>query len=168
LRINPLGKTVPPHVQTALKEPVPHEGEGAEAVYRQFKENVLPYPNGNLHPRFWGWVQGTGTPLGMMADMLASGMNPHLAGFNQASALVEHQVVEWLAEPMGMPAGTSGLLASSGTVANIIGLTVARNAKAGWNVREDGLQTFSDTHNKPLRCTVLPKRTRGCSERWRY
>lgn len=146
----PAWQPVPPHVQTALKEPLPHEGEGAEAVYRQFKGNVLPYPNGNLHPRFWGWVQGTGTPLGMMADMLASGMNPHLAGFNQAPTLVEHQVVEWMAELLEMPAGTSGVMASGGTVANIIGLTVARNAKAGWNVREEGLQTFSDTHNKPL------------------
>ena len=39
----------------------------------------------------------------MMADMLAAGLNPHLAGFNQTPALVEHQVIAWLAELLGFP-----------------------------------------------------------------
>lgn len=144
LRDQPTWQPVPENIRIALQETLPREGEGAEAVYQSFKENVLPYPNGNLHPRYWGWVQGSGTMLGMMADMLASGMNPHLAGFNQAPSIVEHQVISWLAEMLGFPKGTSGVMASGGTVANIIGLTVARNAKALWNVREDGLQTSSE------------------------
>jgi glutamate/tyrosine decarboxylase-like PLP-dependent enzyme len=136
----PAWQKPPQRVRAALHEPLPHDGIGAEAAYNDFVTNVLPYPNGNLHPRFWGWVQGTGTPLGMMADMLASGMNAHLAGFNQAPALVEHQLIAWLAELLGMPKGTSGVMASGGTVSSIIGLAVARFAKAGWNVREEGLQ----------------------------
>ncbi len=137
-------------VRNAIVEPLPHDGIGAEAAYSDFLTNVLPYPNGNLHPRFWGWVQGTGTPLGMMADMLASGMNAHLAGFNQAPALVEHQLIVWLSELLGMPKGTSGVMASGGTVASIIGLAVARFAKAGWNVREEGLQGQSPQGFAPL------------------
>jgi hypothetical protein len=87
---------------------------GRETAYEQFVRDVLPYSNGNHHPRFWGWVQGTGTPLGMMADMLASGLNAHLAGFDQAPAEVEHQVLRWLTELMGMPTETSGVLATGG------------------------------------------------------
>ena len=140
IREKPAWQPMPERVRQALSRPVPHEPEGAEAAYRDFVENVLPYPNGSLHPRFFGWVQGTGTPLAMLADMLASGLNPHLAGFNQAPALVEHQVIAWMAELMGLPASSSGLLTSGGTMAGVLGLAVARHAKAGFDVREEGLQ----------------------------
>ena len=139
----PAWRPMPDAVRTALRETAPQHGAGAEAAYRDFLELVRPYPNGNLHPRYWGWVQGNGTPLGMMADMLAAGLNPHLAGFNQAPTLVEHQVIGWLAEIMGFPGDSSGLMVTGGSMANILGVAVARYAaltRAGFDIREHGLQ----------------------------
>lgn len=127
-------------------EPVPRIGVGAEAAYLDFVQNVLPYPNGNLHPRFFGWVKGNGTPLGMMADMLASGLNPHMAGFNQAPALVEQQLINWMGELLGMP-GASGVLVTGGTMASTLAIGVARFAlarKLGIDVREQGVQSWPD------------------------
>lgn len=151
LHEQPTWQEMPAAVRTALAEPIPWHGIGADAAYDHFRTRVLPYTNGNLHPRFFGWVQGNGTLLGMMADMLAAGLNPHMAGFNQAPALVEQQVIDWLAGLLGMP-GASGTLVSGGSMASTLGLAVARFVKAqeaGINVRADGLQQWPDRPTPP-------------------
>ena len=79
VRDRPTWQSVPAAVRARLDEAVPREGQPLEAVYDQFREQVLPYATGNIHPRFWGWVMGTGSATAMLADMLASGMNCHLA-----------------------------------------------------------------------------------------
>ena len=137
----PAWRPMPDDVRERLSsETVPMNGEGIEAAYDAFVRDVRPYPNGTLHPRFWGWVQGNGTPLGMMADMLASALNPHMAGFDQAPALVEAQVIRWLCEIMGFPAGAGGVLVTGGTSANLHGLLIARHAKGGYDVRDHGIE----------------------------
>lgn len=140
VRERPVWQSVPADVRVQFQAPLPKRPTAAAEVYDQFKTAILPYPTGNIHPRFWGWVMGTGTPLAMLADMLASGMNPHVAGLDQSAAYLEEQVIAWLVEMMGFPPGAGGLLVSGGTVANLLGLAVARNTKAGFDVRAEGVQ----------------------------
>jgi len=101
----------------------------------------LPYPIGNIHPRFWGWVFGTGTVMGVFAEMLAATMNTNSGDFDHHSAIhVEKQVIDWCKEMLGFPKSASGLLTSGCSTANLIGLAVARNAKAGYNLRQNGIR----------------------------
>jgi glutamate/tyrosine decarboxylase-like PLP-dependent enzyme len=141
VRERPTWKPMPAEVREALtSEPLPRAGIGDEAVYEEFLSLVRPYPNGNIHPRFWGWVMGTGTPQAAMEDFLASVMNPNVGGFEQSPVLVEKQVIKWCAELMGFPASAGGILVSGGTMANDVCLAVARQKGAGFDVRTEGLQ----------------------------
>ncbi|MGD8574523.1 MAG: aminotransferase class I/II-fold pyridoxal phosphate-dependent enzyme [Gammaproteobacteria bacterium] len=163
LRERSAWQPVPEAVRERLQTPVPREGRGEAAAYAGYRELVAPYPLGNIHPRFWGWVIGTGTPLGVLAEMLTATMNTNAAGHHQGATFVELQVIEWLRELMGFPKGASGILASGGSVANQIALAVARNARAPFDVREQGLSggprlmvySSAEAHNSVQRAVEL-------------
>lgn len=143
VRERPVWRPIPADVRSFFKGPVPRKPEGAERAYADFREQVLPHPMGNIHPRFWGWVMGTGTPLGALTEMLAAGMNPNMGGGDHVANLVEAQVLDWCKEMLGFPREASGLLVSGGSMANLVGLTVARNARAGFDVRRQGVRGAS-------------------------
>ena len=156
VRDRPVWQPTTEAIRSQLQQSLPEEPEGPEKAYQDFQQYVLPYPMGNIHPRFWGWVNGTGSPFAMLAEMLAAGMNPNVGAFDQASVYVENQVLAWCKEMLSYPATASGLLVSGGSMANLVGLAVARNAKAGVDVAHVGLQTTAprlvlygstETHN---------------------
>lgn len=114
----------------AYREGLPTGATSAERVYEEYLSHIQPHVIGNGHPRFWGWVTGTGTPLGMLADMLASGVNMHAAFGDQSATHVERQVIRWFTDAFGFPEAAGGLLVSSGSTANLTGLIAARDAMA--------------------------------------
>jgi aromatic-L-amino-acid decarboxylase len=141
VRDRPAWVHAPQEVKTHFARDLPLDPQAPEQVYEEFLQYVLPYPVGNIHPRFWGWVIGTGTLSGAFAEMLAAGMNTNTGGLDHHSANhVENQVIHWFREIFGFPAGTSGVLTSGCSAANLIALAVARNTKAEGDIRRRGLQ----------------------------
>jgi glutamate/tyrosine decarboxylase-like PLP-dependent enzyme len=139
IRDRPVWRATPDEVLGRLCGPAPREPLGADAAYRDFLDLVLPYTMGNAHPRFWGWFMGNGTPFAAVADFLAAIANPNMGGGNHVGNHVEAQVVDWCREIVGFPGDASGLLVSGGSMANFVGLTVARNSLPGLDVRNDGV-----------------------------
>ena len=147
VRERPVWQDMPAEVKAFFAEPLPRSPQPLAQVYGEVARNVMAYPMGNIHPRFWSWYMGSSNFTGALGDFLAAIQGSNLGGGNHAAALMDSQVVEWCKQMMGFPQSASGTLVSGGSMANIIGLTVARNAKAGIDVREHGVAAIE----KPLR-----------------
>jgi len=113
---------------------------GAEEAYEVFLRRILPYHYSNIHPRGWGWVNGTGTTLGAFAEMMAAGMNPNTWGGRHGAAWVENAVMSFFREVFQFPDDATGLLLSGGSVANLVALAAAREAAVGGTVSASGLR----------------------------
>jgi glutamate/tyrosine decarboxylase-like PLP-dependent enzyme len=140
LRAAPVWRRMPDDARAELLAPLPRAGADPSSVYADIQRLVLPYLTGNRHPRFMGWVHGGGTAIGMLAEMLAAGMNANLGGRDHAPIEIERQVIRWAAEMLGLPAETSGLLVTGTSVANLIAVLVARTARLGPSVRAEGVR----------------------------
>ena len=143
IREQKIWRPIPDEVKEVFDQPIPEQGRSPEEVYREFKENIFPYNKGNVHPRFFAWIQGTGTPMGTFGDLLASGMNPNTAIGEHSAMYVDRQVVNWCKELMNFPSEASGILVSGGSMANITALTVARNSFGEEKIRQKGLKAAS-------------------------
>ena len=139
VRERPVWQSMPPEVRAHFRSAAPQQGQPLEEVYAEIVTNMLPYPMGNIHPRFWMWYMGSSNFTGALGDFLAAILGSNLGGGDHAAAEIDKQVVNWLKEMMGYPADASGTLVSGGSMANMIGLTVARNRMSGINLRELGL-----------------------------
>jgi aromatic-L-amino-acid decarboxylase len=139
VRERPVWQPVPEPVKEAFNQPLPLQPEGPEKAYQDFVDYVLPFPDGNIHPRFWGWVKGTGTPFGMLAEMLAAGTNANLAFGDYSAVFLELQVLKWLKEMLRYPSDSSGIFVSGGSMANFAGLAAARTGQARFDLRKHGL-----------------------------
>jgi aromatic-L-amino-acid/L-tryptophan decarboxylase len=128
IRERPVWQPIPLEVRARFRDALPTNPTDAATVYRDFTQLVLPFSTGNVHPGFMGWVHGGGSVAGMLAEMLAAGLNANLGGRDHIPIAVERQVTEWTRQIFGFPEGASGLCVTGSSIANFIALLVARNA----------------------------------------
>ena len=122
--------------------PAPSEQSDPSELLRDVTQQLLENSLFNGHPRFWGYVTSSATPIGALADLLASTINQNVGAWQLSpmASEIEIQVVRWIAEFVGYPSDCGGLMVSGGNMANFIGFLAARRAKVPWDVRESGLQ----------------------------
>lgn len=131
VRARPVWQPIPDDIRLSLREPLPAAPADLSAVYDIFKHSILPYATGNTHPGFMGWVHGGGNPAGMLAEMLAAGLNANLGGRDHMPIEVERQVARWMAELFGFPETASGLFVTGTSMANLLGVLIARTYALG-------------------------------------
>jgi aromatic-L-amino-acid/L-tryptophan decarboxylase len=139
IRERPVWQPIPQEARSKFHETIPREPCTLAEAHEIFMQDVLPYAVGNAHPGFMGWVHGGGTPVGMLAEMLAAGLNANLGGRDQMPIEVERQVLRWVRELYGFPDDASGLFVTGTSMANMIAVLVARTAALGTGVRRNGM-----------------------------
>lgn len=145
IRDRPVWQPIPDDVRARFCAELPRQASDLGDVYREFADFVVPYATGNVHPGFMGWVHGGGTAVGMLAEMLAAGLNANLGGRDHIPIEVERQVVEWTRQMFGFPGEASGIFVTGTSMANLMAVLVARTSALGQSVRQRGVENASLT-----------------------
>jgi aromatic-L-amino-acid decarboxylase len=157
IRERPVWQPIPDVVREQFRERLPREATDLTEVYRAFADFVVPYATGNVHPGFMGWVHGGGSAVGMLAEMLAAGLNANLGGRDHVPIEVERQIVAWTAEMFGFPSTASGIFVTGTSMANLMAVLVARTAALGRDARQQGIG-----HDGALLTAYTSKAAHGC------
>ena len=132
----------PAQIRALLQSPsFPRRGTPATKLLRDTTTMLLADSLFNGHPKFWGYVTSSPAPIGILGDLLASGINQNVGAFplSPVATEIEAQTIRWIAEMIGYPAECGGILVSGGNTANFVGFLAARKAKAAWDIRKHGL-----------------------------
>lgn len=128
---------VAPPADMADRVRITGAGSDTRHLFARVFGDIVPYATGNTHPRFYGWVHGTGSATGVAAEMVAATMNANMGGRDQGGAYVERAVIDWLHGLAGWPGG-SGLMTTGTSQATILALSCAR-MRAFPQVRQAGI-----------------------------
>jgi aromatic-L-amino-acid decarboxylase len=146
----------PRSLQEKLPKGMPLTGSDPSALIKETWRLLVNNSLFNGHPRFWGYITSSPTPVGMLGDLLASAINSNCGAFvlSPLATEIEKQTIQWMGEFIGYHAG-GGIMVSGGNMANFVGFLAARKAKANWDIRKLGMQpsmgkwrlyTSSETH----------------------
>jgi aromatic-L-amino-acid/L-tryptophan decarboxylase len=139
MREFPVWQVIPDEVRARFREDLPAQPTPLAQVHAEFMSTILPFAARNAHPGFLGWVQGGGTAVGMLAEMLAAGLNANAGGRDQIPLEVENQVTHWMRALFDFPPAASGLFVTGTSMANLLAILIARDARLGPDVRRHGV-----------------------------
>jgi glutamate/tyrosine decarboxylase-like PLP-dependent enzyme len=136
--------------QNFKKQGIPESGADADKLLAEAADLLFKYTTFNGHPKFWGYITSSATPIGALGDLLAASVNPNMGAWNLSPVAteIESQSISWIAEMIGYPADCGGIMVSGGNMANFVGFFAARGAKAKWEIRKEGLT--ADTSKRLL------------------
>jgi aromatic-L-amino-acid/L-tryptophan decarboxylase len=133
----------PSDIRQALRaeQSLPHQGAEPSLLLNRAADLLFEHSLFNGHPRFWGYVTSSAAPIGALGDLLAAAVNPNAGAWplSPMASEIEAQTIRWIAEMIGFPQECGGLFVSGGNMANLVCFLAARQAKAGWDVRKEGL-----------------------------
>ncbi|MCP4389211.1 MAG: aminotransferase class V-fold PLP-dependent enzyme [Gammaproteobacteria bacterium] len=143
-------------VASLIDERFPHQGEPLEQLIEQITSAFERYPRRNTHPGFFGWVAPSGLPSDPLAHAMTCALNENLIGYwsSPVGTTIEKTVVRWLADLVGLPPQSEGILLSGGSLSNLSGIASALTKFCGPGYRERGLSAFSADSRPVILCSA--------------
>jgi aromatic-L-amino-acid/L-tryptophan decarboxylase len=140
--VNPAESPVAVREALDADRPLPKEGADTSTLLNSAAGLLFDHSLFNGHPRFWGYITSSAAPIGALADLLASAVNPNVGAWalSPMASEIEGQTLRWICEMMQYPPDSGGIFVSGGNMANLVCFLAARRAHAGAELRTSGLQ----------------------------
>ena len=135
----------PNKIRTVLGDDnLPEEGTDVVKLFNKTSDLLFNHSLFNGHPKFFGYITASPTPIGALADLLATAINQNLGAniLSPMATAIEVQTVKWLAEFIGVSNEYGGLIVSGGNMANFTAFLAARTAKAPKTLKEEGFNSL--------------------------
>ena len=131
----------PADIKLLLPQSLPVEGTDARALLNETVQLLTSRSLFTSHPQFYGYINGSVAPIGVLGDMLASAINPNVGGWSLSPVAteIEKQAVRWICEMLGYPSTGAGLFVSGGNMANMVCFLAARASQTKGVVRKNGM-----------------------------
>lgn len=130
----PKGKVINPVSQKELDKidhiGIPEKGRDLDEVVQEMEDHIFPYGNHSAHPRFFGFVPSTASPLSWLGDIMTTAYNRHGGSVANQPAIwqAEKELIRWLNHQAGFPEKAGGTFVSGGSMANLTAVTIARDS----------------------------------------
>ena len=131
----------PADINRLLPASLPETGTDAGALLEEATRLLIDRSTFTSHPQFYGYINGSVAPIGVLGDLLASAINPNVGGWSLSPVAteIEKQAVRWVCQLIGYPEKAGGLFVSGGNMANMVCFLAARTAQTTPDVRTLGL-----------------------------
>lgn len=129
-------------LEDIFSEPLPQESQDPESILNDWEDKILRYATHLGSPKYFGFVNGSGTMMGVLAEALAASVNMNPGGWKPAPSAteIERRTITWIAELIGYATDCGGLFTTGGTMANFTALQTALRNIAPYDTTSKGLQ----------------------------
>ena len=133
--------TEPGQVLNALPQTPPEDGEGMEAIFRDFEDIVMPGITHWQHPRFFAYFTSNAAAPSVLAEFLASAIAPQcmLWQTSPAATEMETRMMDWLRQALDLPEQFQGVIQDSASSATLAAVLTMREKALNWQGNSQGL-----------------------------
>jgi aromatic-L-amino-acid decarboxylase len=137
-----VSRAKPGEIKAALPASPPMKAEAPEAVFRDFKETILPGITHWQHPGWFGYFPANNSPASVLAELLTAGLGVQgmVWQTSPAAAELEELVLDWLHQMIGLPKRFSGVIQDTASTATLCALLSARERATNFRSNSEGLK----------------------------